>query len=77
MVPNEEDISEILQNRFDFSHTSNSSFFFKEFESEISEIEDSDDEEICVSSQTGLFHKIREKHNVDIKTMVSKYMHNF
>ena len=39
-------------------------------DSETSGVEDSDDEEIFNLSQTDLFHKIKDKHNVDIKTKV-------
>ena len=44
-------------------------------DSETSGVEDSDDEEIFNLSQTNLFHKIKTKHNVDIKTKVKKSMY--
>jgi len=42
----------------------------KDTDSETSGVEDSDDEEIFNLSQTDLFHKIKDKHNVDIKTKI-------
>ena len=50
--------------------TYNDSEFCVQIDSDDSELDDSEDEGILNGSQTSLFHKIKDKHKLEIKRVI-------